>query len=128
MTEKNYQEIYDCIEPTLTSDWKKISLYCAFWGTSCETKYYITTQTGEVIDCLQLPEFDAVFEAISAINQLFFDSRKDTESAQWFVISIVIDNTGFFSSHFDYSNDLNEQEDYFDLWKKQYIYEDNNNG
>lgn len=124
--EIDFQKIYDLIEPTFPNGWRKVFLYCAFWGSSCETKYFISTESGEIIDCLQLPEFDAVFEAICAINQLLFDSRND--NSMWSVVTIVIDDTGAFNSYFDYSNALKEQKDYFDIWKMKYIYGDSING
>ena len=117
MIEIDYQGLYDIIADTLPSDWEKLILYCLSWNGSCEIKYFVKSQDGNIKDCyaLGVPDDVMLNKTVNLISLI------NSNEIQWRALTLIIKSDGSFDAKVDYTSNIDDRKNYLKSWSEQYL-------
>ena len=113
-----YQSIFEMIEPSLPTGWKKVIVFVWVSAGCREIKFYVKCSDGKYIDCFQLDmnKKDVVMLLLNLQNCIF-----ESENAKWNIMTIAFDENEMCKVDYDYEKtDLNHAV-IIEHWKKQYL-------
>lgn len=124
MNDKLFQKIFDEIQDTLPSGWKKVIFFAKYSEGSYSMKYYVKSSADIYIDCFGFKGSTKakMIKLFMNLDKIISPIRKGLDEKQrWTVLTLSVDNNGAFKADYDYA-DLNDRAvEYEREWKEKYL-------
>ena len=121
LTDKEFQRIYDELEPYLPSEWKKLVAYFEYGEASYSFSFYVK-EGKNYIKCYDIPGIkeSSLDKSFRKIDEFLSLARK-TEEELWSNMTVVINNSGKIHADFDYTDLSGGSYQYKKNWKNKYL-------
>ncbi len=124
MSNEIFQKIFDILNPTLPTKWKKMIFYVAYYKGSYSMKYYTSDKEGLFIDCFSQKGANKamLIKIFININKMLMEERNAlADKDKWSVMTMIVDSNGSIKAEFDYTDISEEPIEYEKKWKETYI-------
>lgn len=124
MSNEIFQKIFDILNPTLPTKWKKMIFYVAYYKGSYSMKYYTSDKEGLFADCFSQKGANKamLIKIFININKMLMEERNAlADKDKWSVMTMIVDSNGSIKAEFDYTDISEEPIEYEKKWKETYI-------
>lgn len=123
MIEMNYEKLLDALLKVVPVRWDKVVLYSEYTPASYSIKFFVKID-GRYIDCFDLNGLneDKLIEEFVKIDAIIRPSRKCLSGKdKWNIMTVTFSSDGEFYADFDYTQEFENDVDYFQKWKQKYL-------
>ncbi len=124
MSNEIFQKIFDILNPTLPTKWKKMIFYVAYYKGSYSMKYYTSDKEVLFTDCFSQKGANKamLIKIFININKMLMEERNAlADKDKWSVMTMIVDSNGSIKAEFDYTDISEEPIEYEKKWKETYI-------
>lgn len=118
------QSIFNTLQDVLPDYWHKVVFYAKYGESSYSMKFFVNTGNGTFTDCFKLKEVSKrdIIKTFALIDNQIMPIRKElSKKDTWFVMTLIVDNSGDFKADFEYDDISKDSIVYFQKWKEKYL-------
>ena len=124
MDENMFQKVFDLISDYLPSEWSRMVFFAVYTEGSYSMKFFFKLYNSDFVDCFSIPGVPK-----AKLIKLFMDidtvlSVNRTELGKdnvWTVLSMIVDDTGFMKTYFEYDDHSEDLVAYEKKWTEKYL-------
>lgn len=119
----DYEKLIVELQNVLPVKWDKVVLYSEYTSASYSFKYFVKIGD-KYTDCFNLKGVseDLLINEFMKLDTIIRPLRKKlSDKDKWTVMTVIFSNDGEFNADFDYTNESENDVDYFQKWKRKYL-------